>query len=79
MKGLHLFDNFFSGDIAPEIGDLKYLGESFVLKGTLCMCVCVIPKGVFLTFFVASCVSFQSRPSPRVQCSSECRITSFRE
>mmetsp|Transcript_1716 Transcript_1716/g.3275 ORF Transcript_1716/g.3275 Transcript_1716/m.3275 type:complete len:665 (-) Transcript_1716:310-2304(-) len=25
MKGLHLFDNFFSGDLAPELGDLKYL------------------------------------------------------
>ena len=27
MKGLHLFDNSFSGAISDEIGDLKYLGE----------------------------------------------------
>jgi len=25
MKGLHLFDNSFSGPIEPEVGDLKYL------------------------------------------------------
>ena len=25
MKGLHIFDNSFSGKIADEIGDLKYL------------------------------------------------------
>jgi hypothetical protein len=27
MKGLQLFDNSFSGEIADEIGELKYLGE----------------------------------------------------
>ena len=29
MKGLHLFDNSFGGQINETIGDLKYLGESF--------------------------------------------------
>lgn len=27
MKGLHLFDNSFVGNITDNIGDLKYLGK----------------------------------------------------
>lgn len=33
MKGLHLFDNSFTGWIDEPIGDLKYLGECVVLCG----------------------------------------------
>ena len=31
MKGLHLFDNSFHGNLTDAIGDLKYLGESISL------------------------------------------------
>lgn len=34
MKGLHLFDNSFSGTIADEIGDLRYLGEWLLERDT---------------------------------------------
>lgn len=30
MKGLHLFDNSFGGQINETIGDLKYLGEFII-------------------------------------------------
>ena len=39
MKGLHLFDNSFSGWLDEEIGKLKYLGE--LCKKLMC-CLCIV-------------------------------------
>ena len=71
MKGLHLFDNSFYGNMTDNLGDLKYLGEYACLVVVFCVTWGVQNRLLTFPLFALPSISYTT-----IQCFSELTIMS---